>query len=117
METQSLAIIISVVISIIGVLIYLGLHIFGVIRLARSQDTEAISRLSIAAWVLSFVSGFMGPCVIPINLAAIVMAAVALRGNPTDRSRICAQTAIAVGVTIVLMTLGMVAALVPYIVG
>jgi len=104
---------IAVGVCVLSAFIYLGIHIAGTIKLARSQDTEPISRLAIAAWAISFASGFMGPCVILFNVAAIVMGVMVLRADPTERSRLCARTAIAAGATITVMALLMLAIIIP----
>ena len=99
--------------AFVGVLVYLVVHIVGLVKLARSKDTEPISGLSIAAWVLSFVGGFMGPCVILASIGALIMGVMALRAEPSERTAICARNALAAGGTIIVMVLVMLAFILP----
>ncbi len=103
----------GVAVAFVGVLVYLAIHVVGLIRVIRSHDPVPISKLSLAAWIVSFAGGFMGPLVILMNLAALVMGVVALFRDVSERSKICAQTAVAAAVTILLMTLGMLAFIIP----
>ena len=101
-------------IALVGSLLYLALHVSGVVRLVMSKDPEPIDTQATVAWIISFVSGFMGPCVVPANLLAMGLGALALRGERSARTRICAQTAIVAAVAIQLMTLCMLVALAPF---
>ena len=102
-------------IALLGTLLYLAVHFSGLVRIGMSSDREPIHTMAIAAWSISFVGGFMGPCVAPVNLVSLLLGGLSLRGEPSERTRICAQTAIAAGLIIQLMIVGMVAALVPFI--
>lgn len=103
----------GVAVCFIGVIIYLAIHTIGLIRVLRSSDPVPISKISLAAWIVSFVGGFMGPLVILTSLLAIALGVVALLGDVSERSRICATHALAASLTIIFMTIGMLAFMIP----
>ena len=90
-------------------LLFMATHAAGLYRFFTLKDDAPASKLAIAAWITSAVGGFMGPCVIVTNLAALVMGVMALRADPTPRTRLCAQTAILAGGIIVGMGVTMTA--------
>jgi hypothetical protein len=100
-------------VAILGSLLYLAMHLIGLVRMFRSVDNDPIAPISVAAWSISFLGGFTGPCVVPINLLALVLGGLALMGHPSERTRICAQTGIAAGLILLSMTLIMLALLLP----
>ena len=87
-------------------LMYLATHVVGIVAYVREKDGSA-SGLSLAAWILSFASGCTGPGVILGNLVAVALGVLALRGAPSNKTRIAARTGITAGTIIVLMAVAM----------
>lgn len=52
---------------------WMGVHGWGLIKLLRMEDKSASGK-AVGAWALSFVGGFMGPCVILASLVAFFLA-------------------------------------------
>jgi hypothetical protein len=96
-------------IAFVFTLFYIVTHAAGLIRLIRMKDSEPGSKLAGAAWIVSFVGGFTGPCVILASIAAIIMGLISLHGEVSEKTRLCAHTAILASSLIVAMTLTMVA--------
>ena len=65
---------------------WMGVHAYGLFRLG-GQLSE-VSKQAQLAWLLSLVGGFMGPCVLPMSMVGMILAALARRAdeaNPATR--------------------------------
>ena len=98
-------------VGVLGTFIFLGIHLVGAVMWvqASSPDKTPPSKLALAAWLTSALGAFMGPCVIFMNVIALILGVLTLRDDPSPRSSVCAKTAIAASIEILLMTAAMIA--------
>ena len=112
---QSIGIYVGIGIGIFGALVFLAIHVIGMILFIRASnnDTTPATKIAVAAWAVSGIGGLMGPCVMPMNFVALVLGVIALRGEPSEQTRVIAKTAIFAATTILLMTGAMIAVIIP----
>jgi hypothetical protein len=96
-----------------GTMLYLLIHMVGLVRVLTCKDSEPPSGASLAAWIVSFIGGFTGPLIILASFLSVGIGLFALRGGPSARSKICIQNGMAASLTIILMTVGMLAFMLP----
>lgn len=94
---------------VLATLVWLTIHAVGLVLWVRAKgNTQDPHRLAIAGWIVAFGSGFTGPCVLLGQVAALVLAGMALAklraGEAGPGTRVPAVTTI---VSAVVLLLGM----------
>ncbi|MFT4974364.1 MAG: hypothetical protein ACI8S6_000246 [Myxococcota bacterium] len=92
---------IGVLLAFLLTLGWIGVNVVGAITLGNSLS--AVSKRMKTAWGLSIIGGFMGPCVIPVSLVALVMALIELRGDDVSPETLKAGRYVTLSTTIILV--------------
>jgi hypothetical protein len=102
MQTSELVLFVGVVLAIPLTFLWMAVHVHGLFKLGGALG--GISRRAGIAWLLAGAGGFMGPCVIPVSLAAMVLAIIERRRGEVDpHTAIALRTVIVSGVVILVM--------------
>ena len=91
--------------------VWMSVHAYGLFRVA-GQLSE-VSKQAQLAWLLSLVGGFTGPCVLPMSVVGMILAALARRSEElNDPTRQATSTILLSGVIIAVMMSVLIAGLV-----
>ncbi len=72
-DLQQISIFLAAGTAICLVFPWMAVHVWGLVKL-MGMDDKGASGKALGAWALSFVGGFMGPCVILASLVAFFLA-------------------------------------------
>ena len=105
-DVGSISLITGSLCAVMLTLAWLAVHAWGAFRLLKLKDQSA-SKKAMAAWGLSFVGGFMGPCVFFTSVIAFFLAMGERRkakwGDASEATGVAAGTAMFSSVIIMVM--------------